>query len=63
MRFLVRFLGFLFAAGAIVFVVGAVGATWAVWHFSKGLPDYSTLENYQPAVMTRVHAAVSAGES
>jgi penicillin-binding protein 1A len=57
MRFFVRFLGFLFTAGAILFVVGAVGATWAVWHFSKDLPDYSALQNYEPPVMTRVHAS------
>ena len=57
MRFFVRFLGFLFAAGAIVFVVGAVGFTWAVWHFSKDLPEFSQLQDYEPPVMTRVHAS------
>jgi penicillin-binding protein 1A len=57
MKILLRFLGFLFAAGTILFVVG-VGATAAVlWHFSKDLPDYSQLQNYEPPVMTRVHAA------
>jgi penicillin-binding protein 1A len=35
MRLLVRFLGFLFAAGAIVFVIGAVAATSMIWHYSK----------------------------
>lgn len=44
MRFFVQFLGFLFAAGAIMFVVGAVGATWAVLHYSKDLPDFSQLQ-------------------
>ena len=57
MRLLVRFLGFLFAAGAILFVVGAVAATTAIWHFSKDLPEYSQLQDYEPPVMTRVHAA------
>ncbi len=28
-----------------------------MWHFSKELPDYSQLQDYEPAVMTRVHAA------
>lgn len=56
MRLLIRFLGFLFAAGAIVFVVGAAGFTWAVWHYSKDLPDFSQLQDYEPPVMTRVHA-------
>jgi len=57
MRLLVRFLGFLFAAGTILFVVGAVAATGMIWHFSKDLPDYSQLQDYEPPVMTRVHAA------
>ena len=57
MRLLVRFLGFLFAAGAILFVVGAVAATSLIWHYSKDLPDYSQLQDYEPPVMTRVHAS------
>ena len=27
------------------------------WHFGQGLPDYTQLENYEPEVMTRVHAS------
>src|SRR2546428_6084528 len=56
MRFLVRFLGFLFAAGTVVFLVGVAGVAGAIWHFSKDLPDYSQLQDYEPPVMTRVHA-------
>src|ERR1700674_1636010 len=56
MRLLMRFFGFLFAAGAILFVCGAAGATYVIWHYSKDLPDYSALQNYEPPVMTRVHA-------
>jgi len=56
MRLLIRFLGFLFAAGAIIFIVGAVAATSVIWHFSKDLPEYSQLQDYEPPVMTRVHA-------
>jgi penicillin-binding protein 1A len=56
MRFLLRFMGFLFAAGTIVFLVGVAAAAGLVWHFSKDLPDYSQLQNYEPPVMTRVHA-------
>src|ERR1700741_1336812 len=56
MRLLVRFLGFLFAAGAVVFLVGVAGVAGAIWHFSKDLPDYSQLQDYEPPVMTRVHA-------
>src|SRR6185437_13631124 len=57
MRFLVRFFGFLFAAGTVVFLVGVAAVAGAIWHFSKDLPDYSQLQDYEPPVMTRVHAA------
>ncbi|MDE2372657.1 MAG: penicillin-binding protein 1A [Hyphomicrobiales bacterium] len=57
MKILLRFLGFLFAAGTIVFIVGVAGAAAVIWHFSKDLPDYTQLKNYEPPVMTRVHAA------
>jgi penicillin-binding protein 1A len=57
MKLLLRFLGFLFAAGTILFVVGVAATAGLLWHFSKDLPDYSQLQDYEPPVMTRVHAA------
>jgi len=57
MRFVVRFMGFLFAAGTVVFLVGVAAVAGLIWHFSKDLPDYSQLQDYEPPVMTRVHAA------
>ncbi|QUS39837.1 penicillin-binding protein 1A [Tardiphaga alba] len=57
MRLLVRFFGFLFAAGTVVFLVGVAAAAGLIWHFSKDLPDYSQLQDYEPPVMTRVHAS------
>ncbi|RDV05875.1 penicillin-binding protein 1A [Undibacter mobilis] len=57
MKFLLRFLGFLFAAGTILFVVGVAAVSGLLWHYSKDLPDYSQLRDYEPPVMTRVHAA------
>jgi len=57
MRVILRFFGFLFAAGTILFVVGVAGAAGLLWHFSKDLPDYSQLQDYEPPVMTRVQAA------
>ncbi|WP_342722212.1 penicillin-binding protein 1A [Bradyrhizobium sp. B097] len=56
MRLLVRFMGFLFAAGTVMFLVGVAAVAGAIWHFSKDLPDYSQLQDYEPPVMTRVHA-------
>ena len=56
MKLLLRFLGFLFAVGTIFFVVGVAAMAGLLWHFSKDLPDYSQLKDYEPPVMTRVHA-------
>jgi len=57
MKTLLRFLGFLFAVGTIVFIVGVAAVAGLLWHYSKDLPDYSQLQDYEPPVMTRVHAA------
>jgi penicillin-binding protein 1A len=57
MRLLLRFIGFLFAAGTVVFLVGVAVVAGAIWHFSRDLPDYSQLQDYEPPVMTRVHAS------
>jgi penicillin-binding protein 1A len=56
MRLLLRFFGFLFAVGTILFLVGVAGVAGLMWHYSKDLPDYSQLQDYEPPVMTRVHA-------
>jgi penicillin-binding protein 1A len=57
MKILLRFLGLLFAAGTILFIVAVTTVAGLLWHFSKDLPDYSQLKDYEPPVMTRVHAA------
>jgi penicillin-binding protein 1A len=57
MRLLFRFFGFLFAAGTILFLVAVGAISGLLWHFSQGLPDYTQLRDYEPPVMTRVHAA------
>ena len=57
MRLLLRFSGYLFAAGTVLFLVGAAGVAGLLWHFSQDLPDYSQLQAYEPPVMTRIHAA------
>ncbi len=56
MRIILRFFGFLFSVGAIVVLIGAVIGAYAYWQFSKDLPDHAQLANYEPPVMTRVHA-------
>jgi penicillin-binding protein 1A len=57
MRLIARFLGFAFATCAILFVITAGGAGILIWKFEQDLPDYTQLKNYEPPVMTRVHAA------
>jgi penicillin-binding protein 1A len=56
MRLMLRFFGFLFTIGTILFLVGIAAAAGLIWHFSKDLPDYTQLQEYEPPVMTRVHA-------
>src|SRR5688572_14900893 len=56
MKALLRFFGFLFTAGTILFLVGVAAVAGVMWHFSQDLPDYSQLQDYEPPVMTRVHA-------
>jgi penicillin-binding protein 1A len=54
---MLRFLGWLFAVGFFVFLVGAFAVATVIWQASKDLPDYKQLATYEPPVMTRIHAA------
>ncbi len=54
---MLRFLGYLFSAGFVIFLGVAAAAGYIIWETSKTLPDTRVLENYQPRVLTRVHAA------
>ena len=55
-RLIARFFGFAFATGTILFVLGAAVTAGLVYHYQQDLPDYTQLQNYEPPVMTRVHA-------
>src|SRR5580658_9271358 len=57
MRRIARFIGFVFATCAIVFVIVAAAIAAVVWKYEQDLPDYTQLQNYEPPVMSRVHAA------
>ena len=49
----------LFIAVSLLFTLaalGAVGLILAFYHFGEDLPDYHQLADYQPAIVTRVHA-------
>ena len=56
MRGIVRIIGFVFATGALLFVMAAAMLAGVVWKFEQDLPDYTQLKNYEPPVMTSVHA-------
>ncbi|MCG8509425.1 MAG: transglycosylase domain-containing protein, partial [Rhodospirillales bacterium] len=51
-RFLITFFGLVFIAG----VIGVAGVLYVFHEFGRGLPDYRQLADYEPPVMTRVHA-------
>jgi penicillin-binding protein 1A len=51
-----QFIGFVFATAAIVFVIVSAVVGAVVWKYEQDLPDYTQLQNYEPPVMTRVHA-------
>ncbi|MEK9843442.1 hypothetical protein, partial [Thalassospira sp.] len=53
MRILLSIFGFLFLMG----IAGGAGVLAIFWHFGQDLPDYTQLEDYEPEVMTRVHAS------
>ncbi|RZK82889.1 MAG: penicillin-binding protein, partial [Methylobacterium sp.] len=57
MRLILRFFGILFSAAAVLFVVGAAAGGYFYWKYSQDLPDHAALANYEPPVMSRVHAA------
>ncbi|WP_284311723.1 penicillin-binding protein 1A [Labrys miyagiensis] len=56
MRLLVRFLGFLFTTASMLFLVGGSFVALYVWANTRDLPDTAALKDYEPPVMTRVHA-------
>lgn len=46
----------LFSIGMLAGVVAIIGVIFAISYFSQDLPDYSTLKDYEPPVVTRVYA-------
>ncbi|MEL6287823.1 MAG: transglycosylase domain-containing protein, partial [Pseudomonadota bacterium] len=53
---LLRFFGFCFAFGSMVFLIGAAVGGIVLLHTARELPDFEVLAKYEPPVMTRVHA-------
>ena len=53
---MLRFLGWLFTVGFMMFIALAAGVFYIIADASKDLPDYKKLATYEPPVMTRIHA-------
>lgn len=51
-----RLLGFFFTLGTVLAIVGAGAVGIFFYQYTKDLPDYEVLRNYEPPVTTRVHA-------
>jgi penicillin-binding protein 1A len=56
MKFLAKFLIITLSLGVVIAAAGAGGAAYIFWRFGRDLPDYKQLVDYEPAMMTRVHA-------
>ena len=54
---MLRFLGWLFGFIFMLTLGLAAAAVYIIWDVSKDLPDYKQLASWEPAVMTRMHAA------
>jgi penicillin-binding protein 1A len=53
---MIRSLTFILSFVFILAIAGAGGAIYVFYTFGRGLPDYRQLADYEPPVMTRVHA-------
>lgn len=56
MRFVLRLFGILFSAGFVAFLAVAAVLAAGYVYFSRDLPDHAQLAEYEPPVMSRVHA-------
>ena len=52
---LVRFLGHIFSALALVVVAGALAVAGAVWYYGQDLPEYEQLADYKPPQSSLVY--------
>ncbi|MDC0993553.1 penicillin-binding protein, partial [Alphaproteobacteria bacterium] len=52
LRFISITLSFVF----LMCMLAGIGILWVFWTYGKDLPDYQQLANYEPPVVTRIHA-------
>src|SRR4051812_26691961 len=51
-----RFLSTLFTLGFLALVLTAMGGVLVFNYYSRDLPDYSYLKDYQPPILSRIYA-------
>lgn len=56
MRTFFHYVAWSFAFLMLIGIGGAIGLGVILWRYATDLPDYTQLANYEPAIMTRVHA-------
>ncbi|WP_417797639.1 penicillin-binding protein 1A [Terasakiella pusilla] len=53
---ILKIIGGLLGLFLFLAILAAGGVLYGFYHYGKGLPDYTQLKDYEPPVMTRVHA-------
>nr|WP_205618833.1 penicillin-binding protein 1A [Terasakiella pusilla] len=53
---MLKIIGGLLGLFLFLAILAAGGVLYGFYHYGKGLPDYTQLKDYEPPVMTRVHA-------
>lgn len=51
-----RWINYAISALIVAAILGAGAALYGLWYFGQDLPDYRQLADYEPPVMSRVHA-------
>ncbi len=51
-----RFISIALSLVVLILMLVGAGVLWVFWTYGKGLPDYQQLANYEPPVVTRIHA-------
>jgi penicillin-binding protein 1A len=54
---LLRIFGYIFGVGAFLFLCAAAVLAFMLHRYNSELPDFDVLAQYEPPVMTRIHAA------
>ena len=54
--FMLRFISFFISLAFLGMVMVAAMVLWVFWTYGRDLPDYQQLANYDPPVVTRIHA-------